>query len=125
MINFSHFITKILQLVWSEEFDGNALDTSKWNVMDENLGVNNEQQYYRPGNVAVSGGHLVITARNEPFGGQRYTSGRIWTQYKYTKQYGCVQGRMRVPMATGMWPAFWMLGEDIDDGWWEICGSMA
>lgn len=84
--------------------------------MDENLGVNNEQQYYRPNNVDVSDGNLIITAKKESFGGQGYTSGRIWTQYKYTKQYGCIQGRMKVPLSMGMWPAFWMLGHDIDDG---------
>lgn len=114
-----------LQLIWSDEFDGDGLDESKWEYQ---LGVqdvyvngttstgpkywgNNEQQYYTKEAVTVSDGTLKITAErkdNLPEG-RKYTSARISTRDRGYWTYGYFEARMKLPLGTGMWPAFWML----------------
>jgi len=114
------------ELVWSDEFDGTSLNTSKWNYENGNLGVNNEKQYYQTANVSVTGGNLVITARKQSVGGQPYTSGRINTGGKFTQRYGRIEARMKLPGVQGLWPAFWMLGANIGDPnvGWPKCGEI-
>ncbi len=114
------------QLVWSDEFDGNSLNTQKWNYENGNLGVNNERQYYQTDNVSVSNGNLVITARRQSVGGQPYTSGRINTGGKFTQRYGRIEARIKLPAVQGLWPAFWMLGANIGDPnvGWPKCGEI-
>jgi len=75
---------------------------------------NNELQFYtdRTENVTVQNGFLIITARKEAFNGASYTSGRIQTKGKLQQLYGRIETRMRLPFGKGMWPAFWMLGDD-------------
>ncbi len=107
------------KLVWSDEFDGTALDTSKW-TCETGTGNNGwgnwEQQYYRAENATVGGGYLTITAKKESYGGMRYTSARLKTQGKFSFTYGKVEARMRLPGITGSWPAFWMLPENLFQG---------
>lgn len=114
------------QLVWSDEFDGSSLNTSKWNYENGDLNVNNEQQYYSSSNVSVSGGNLVITARQQSMGGKPYTSGRINTGGKFTQRYGRIEARIKLPAVQGLWPAFWMLGANIGDPnvGWPKCGEI-
>ena len=119
-------------LVWSDEFDGNSLNTSNWTVEtgtgDWGWG-NNEQQYYRnsPENIEVSDGTLKIHAlkRDNPIGGKYYTSGRMKTAGKQSFLYGKIEARMKLPRFQGAWPAFWMLGDSINRGTgWPACGEM-
>jgi beta-glucanase (GH16 family) len=111
-------------LVWSDEFDGNTLDTSKWVVENRNDGVNNELEYYLPPNVSVSNGNLVLTARQQLFGGQPYSSGKITSFGKFSTQYGRIEASIKMPMGAGMWPAFWMLGTNINVVNWPTCGEI-
>ncbi|HEU4775776.1 MAG TPA: family 16 glycosylhydrolase [Telluria sp.] len=114
-------------LAWSDEFNGTALDTSKWNIeVNGNGGGNNELQYYtsRPENVRVTGGELVIEARREAYMGKQYTSGRITTQNKASWQFGRMEARMKIPTGKGTWPAFWMLGNSISSVGWPASGEI-
>jgi len=87
---------------------------------------NNELQYYtdRPENVVVENGMLVITAREESFEGASYTSARITTQNLFEQQYGRFEARIRLPLGKGLWPAFWLLGNDCDQNPWPNCGEI-
>ncbi len=114
-------------LAWADEFNGTALDTSKWNIeVNGNGGGNNELQYYtaRPENIRVTGGALVIEARKESYLGKQYTSGRITTQNKASWQYGRMEARMKIPTGKGTWPAFWMLGNAISSVGWPASGEI-
>ncbi|MDB5126866.1 family 16 glycosylhydrolase [Mucilaginibacter sp.] len=115
---------RALTLVWSDEFNGSSVDGSKWNIDNGNPNVNNEKEYYSPGNVAVTGGNLVITAKNQSMGGQPYTSGKITTAGKFTVKYGRIEARIKLPAFQGSWPAFWMLGSNIGQVNWPQCGEI-
>jgi beta-glucanase (GH16 family) len=112
------------QLVWSDEFNGSSLNTGNWNIDVGNPGVNSEQEYYQAANITETGGNLVITARQQSVGGQPYTSGKIETSGKFSTEYGRIEARMALPMVTGTWPAFWMLGTDIGTVGWPNCGEI-
>jgi beta-glucanase (GH16 family) len=127
------------QLAWSDEFDGAAgapVDGSKWVADTGGQGWGNkERQYYTPGtqNASLDGaGRLVITARAEPqsssyrcwYGSCRYTSARLKTKTRYEPTYGRVEARIRIPRGQGLWPAFWMLGADIDSVDWPRSGEI-
>jgi len=109
-------------LVLQDEFDKDGeIDTTIWNfdIGDGSAeGIpgwgNNELQYYtdRPQNVTVQNGFLLITAQREDFEGAEYTSARIQTKGKFQQQYGRFEARIRMPYGQGMWPAFWLLGDD-------------
>src|SRR5699024_3771716 len=106
------------KLVWSDEFDENQLDTSVWSYRigtGSNGWGNNELEYYtdRKENLFLSSGLLTIEARKEKFQGQEYTSARIATQNKKTFTYGRVDIRAKLPVGQGIWPALWMLGNNI------------
>ncbi|PRC90708.1 glycoside hydrolase family 16 protein [Solimicrobium silvestre] len=104
------------QLIWSDEFNNTSLDSSKWSLESGGDGWgNNELEYYTAGdNASVSDGYLTITARQQSYGGLNYTSSRLITKGKAYWTYGKVEARIKLPYGQGMWPAFWMLGEDID-----------
>ncbi len=119
------------QLVWSDEFEGTELDNSKWSYQTgtgteyglESWG-NNEEQYYREENVKVEEGNLVITARQQSFGGKGYTSGRIRTLGKGDWTYGRVEFRAKMPRGQGLWAAVWMLPTDEVYGGWAASGEI-
>ena len=109
------------QLVWSDEFNGSSLDTSKWSYETGGSGWgNNELQYYtdRTDNAYVSDGALHIKAKRESYGGKNYTSARLNTNGKFTFTYGYVEARLALPSNQGIWPAFWMLGANIGSVGW-------
>lgn len=117
------------RLVWRDEFEGNAL-SSDW-VFDLGDGCptlcgwgNNELQWYRRENVRVENGHLIIQARQENAGGRNYTSSRIKTQGRQSFQFGRVDIRAALPKGQGIWPALWMLGDNIDQVGWPRCGEI-
>lgn len=115
---------KTYQLVWSDEFNGDHLDTTVWNYeIGGNGWGNNELEYYQPNNVTMENGNLVITAKKERVGGRIYTSSRITTQGKKEFTYGRIEARMKFPVAMGFWPAFWMLGSDIPTVGWPKSGE--
>ncbi|WP_051226672.1 RICIN domain-containing protein [Butyrivibrio sp. MC2013] len=116
-------------LVWSDEFNSGSLDTSKWTCEIGNGSGgwgNNELEYYtdRSENVAVRDGSLVITARKENYNGYNYTSARLKTQDKFRFTYGHVEARIALPSGNGIWPAFWMLGQNIGSVGWPRCGEI-
>lgn len=117
-------------LVWSDEFDGAANtspDATKWTFdigRGDNGWGNEELQTYTnsTNNVAHDGeGNLVITAIRT---GDNFTSGRIKTQGLYAKAYGRFEARLKTPYGPGLWPAFWLLGENIETVTWPQCGEL-
>ncbi|MFM9006837.1 MAG: family 16 glycosylhydrolase [Flavobacteriales bacterium] len=115
------------QLIWSDEFSGESLNTNNWAYAYGNGGWgNNEWQYYTNAaeNIEVSNGALKITARHEGTGPTEYTSARIITKDRFEFQYGKVEARMKLPLGQGLWPAFWTLGANIDDVSWPRCGEI-
>jgi len=112
------------QLIWSDEFNGSSVDQTKWNIDVGNPGVNNEEEYYQSANATETGGNLVITARQQSVGGQPYTSAKLNTSGKFSVQYGRIEARIKLPMVTGTWPAFWMLGNNINTVGWPNCGEI-
>lgn len=119
------------RLVWSDEFDGASLDTASWTheLGDGSAqGIpgwgNNEEQFYREENTSIANGNLIIEARQETFGGKRYTSSRIKTQAKRFFRFGKIEARAKLPRGQGMWPAIWMLGEIISTTSWPASGEI-
>lgn len=117
-------VKPVYALVWSDEFDGSSVDTTKWGFDKGNLNVNNEKEYYQSQNATVSGGNLLITAKKESVGGQPYTSARMSTFGKFAPTYGRIEARIKLPLGQGMWPAFWMLGNNIATVSWPQCGEL-
>jgi beta-glucanase (GH16 family) len=113
-------------LVWHDEFNGATL-SNDW-VYDIGTGNggwgNNELQYYTNQNATVSGGVLQITAKQEAMGGQNYTSSRIKTQGVQSWKYGRIDIRAALPKGQGIWPALWMLGDNITSVSWPACGEI-
>ena len=114
-------------LIWQDEFEAAELDPEKWVMEIGGHGWgNNEYQFYtdRPENVRLEDGQLVIEARDEFFIRRNYTSGRIKTQGLFTFTYGRIEARMKLPYGQGIWPAFWMLGDNVDEDGWPLCGEI-
>lgn len=122
-------------LVWHDEFngpDGTLPAADKWDAVVNDSGYgNNELEYYtrRPANLHMRGGNLVLTARKESFTGpdgqsRAYTSARIETRSKFNVQYGRIEARIKVPAGQGLWPAFWLLGQDFSSRGWPNCGEI-
>jgi beta-glucanase (GH16 family) len=119
------------ELVWADEFDGTLLDRRSWTPEVMPDPHNEELQYYTDrvdaedgANAWVEDGWLVIEARREDFAHRRYTSARLITKGKREFQYGRFEARIRQPGEVGMWPAFWLLGGNIDEVGWPRCGEI-
>lgn len=115
------------KLVWSEEFNGQELNQDIWNF---ELGDgcpklcgwgNNERQIYTTTNHRFEDGKLIIRANKEE---DRYTATRITTQGKKSFQYGRIEARVKLPQGEGLWPAFWLLGNNITEVGWPRCGEI-
>jgi beta-glucanase (GH16 family) len=118
-------------LVWSDEFDGpsgSAPDPAVWRPDVGGDGWGNEQLEYntdRTENAALDGeGRLAITARREAYGGNAYTSARLTTLGTLSVGPGRVEADLRMPAGTGLWPAFWLLGDDFPQVGWPACGEI-
>lgn len=113
------------QLVWQDEFTNGIGPDWVFETGNGSSGWgNNELQYYRSQNASVQNGQLVITARQENFGGYNYTSARMKTQGRKSFKYGRIEARMALPSGQGLWPAFWMLGTNINSVGWPACGEI-
>ena len=122
-------------LTWSDEFtaaNGSLPDSSKW-VMETggNGWGNNELESYtnRAQNAHVQDGNLVITAIKETYTGpdgimRQYTSARLKTAGLFEQKYGRFEARIKITQGQGMWPAFWMLGNNIGTAGWPACGEI-
>ena len=111
-------VAKFENLVWQDEFESDGQpNLANWGYdigTGENGWGNNELQFYteRPDNVTVQNGILVITAKEEDYNGSSYTSARLLTKGKFEQTHGRFEARIRVPYGKGLWPAFWLLGDD-------------
>ena len=120
------------KLMWEDNFDKPLLNEMQhWTIeVDGNGGGNNELQYYRRENISIeqhtSGVNcLVISAKKENFGGRVATSGRLVTRGKVAAKYGKIEARIKLPStANGLWPAFWLMGEDFPTVGWPRCGEI-
>lgn len=114
-------------LAWSDEFNETNINTSNWKFETGGDGWgNNELEYYtnRPENARIENGNLVVEARKENYNGMNYTSARLKSQGLKNWTYGKVEARMKLPAGQGVWPAFWMLGENISQVSWPKCGEI-
>jgi beta-glucanase (GH16 family) len=122
-------------LVWSDEFNGpngSSVDASKWVAETGGDGWGNKElEYYtaRTKNAYTQDGNLVIKASREKYTGadgvaRDFTSARLKTQGKFSQAYGRFEARIKIPRGEGMWPAFWMLGDDIGKVGWPACGEI-
>ena len=123
------------KLVWSDEFnapDDSPVDSSKWVLETGGNGWGNQElEYYtaRRENAVQKGGNLAIKAREEKFTGpdgvtRNYTSARLKTEGKFSQKYGRFEARIKIPRGQGIWPAFWLLGDDIGKSGWPKCGEI-
>ena len=121
------FVPDGYELLWSDEFDGDSLDAASWTPEQGGHGWgNNELQYYtsREENVCVRDGKLVIRAVRENYEHAPVTSARLITLGKFDFQYGYIVASIKLPKtADGLWPAFWMMGNDIKQIGWPNCGE--
>ena len=127
--------------VWSDEFNGTAgqpPDPSKWRFVTGNLvgQENHEIEYYcsphgsnppecdphHPNAFEDGNGHMVLRAERNAAG--EWTSARMTTAGLKYFQYGRIEARMKLPVGTGLWPSFWMLGADFDKVGWPASGSV-
>ena len=133
-------------MVWSDEFDSDQIDASKWGFDTDCWGGGNEErQCYtdKPENAAIEDGKLVITARKEKATGpalppylrssaedpeakttKPFTSARMTTKGKASWRYGRIDVRAKLPLGQGIWPAIWMLPEDNSYGSWATSGEI-
>ena len=125
----------VWSLVWSDDFDGpngSTVDSSKWSFDIGGKGWgNNELETYtsRTANADLEGGALVIKTLQETLTGpdgitRNYTSARLLTKTKFMQKYGRFEARLKIPYGQGLWPAFWMLGDNIQTAHWPNCGEI-
>ncbi len=117
------------KLVWEDEFEGNEINKNWWTheIGNGNNGWgNNELEYYTDSknNSRVENGNLIIEARNDSWNGHKYTSARMVTKDKISTSYSRTDIRAKLPYGQGIWPALWMLGNNINKIGWPACGEI-
>lgn len=119
-------------LVWQDLFDADELNLSRWNIeVNGDGGGNNELQYYtdreknvRLGDDGCGNGCLILTACRENYAGKKFTSGRVNSKKRIAFTHGKMEASIKLPStANGLWPAFWMMGNDYDNVGWPRCGE--
>lgn len=146
VVNQMMYQDQTWNLVWNDEFDGSTLDATKWDYQTgtgSDYGLdgwgNNEQEYYQADNLTVADGKMTIEAKadsNNP-ANKPYTSARIRTMKSindsvnpdgklYAKKYGKIEAKIKMPIGSGFWPAFWMLpvAKDNPYGQWAASGEI-
>jgi hypothetical protein len=120
-----------MEFVWNDEFDGKALDYSKWEAEVNAFGGGNQElQLYtdQKENLRIEGGHLVLEARKDKpdISGtvREYSSGRIRSKYRGDWMYGKFEIRAKLPGGQGVWPAIWMLPTENVYGTWAASGEI-
>lgn len=114
-------------LIWQDEFDGPKIDRTRWQLDVGYTGAANaELEIYtdRPENAYIENNCLVIAAREEAYQNYRYTSARLKTHGLHSWTYGRLEARIKIPTGQGIWPAFWMLGDDVKALGWPECGEI-
>lgn len=115
------------ELVWQDEFEGDDINLDYWShEIGGNGWGNAEAQYYSndPKNSFIEDGYLVIQALEEKVGGKLYSSARLITRDKVEVEYGRVEARIQIPYGEGIWPAFWMLGNNLGRKGWPDAGEI-
>jgi beta-glucanase (GH16 family) len=116
-----------MNIVWSDEFSGAAINTNIW-TYDTGAGGwgNNELENYtsRTNNAFVANGLLHIVGRQETLGSSSYTSARMKSQGRFSFTYGRLEWRAQLPYGVGLWPALWLLGNNIGAVGWPDCGEI-
>ena len=115
------------EMIWSDEFDGPNINKNVWTYDIGGAGWGNgELQHYtsRPENAFIEDGKLVIQALRESYKGNQFTSARLLTQGRFAFKYGTLEARIKMPnIANGLWPAFWLLGNNFGPIEWPFCGE--
>ncbi len=120
------------ELVWQDNFDGTVLnETDNWTIEVMGDGGNAEYQWYQRPNISVgkdpesNENCLIITIKKEDVNNRKFTSGRLKTSGKVAFKYGKIEARIKLPKtANGLWPAFWMMGDDYPSVGWPKCGEI-
>jgi len=125
------------ELVWSDEFTGEEIDSAKWKFdigngfHNENGDFiagwgNSEKQYYtgRNVNARLENSSLIIEARREYYGDCAFTSAKLKTQGLFSQAYGKFEFRAKLPVGRGVWPALWLLPETHTYGGWAASGEI-
>lgn len=115
-------------VVWQDEFDGTEIDTETWIWDVGGFGFGNGQMEYntsRAKNSYIDNGSLVIEAFREDHFGNEFTSARLNTQGRFAFKYGSLEARIKMPNTeNGLWPAFWLLGNNFPGIDWPHCGEV-
>ena len=120
------------RLVWQDLFDADVINPFRWNIEISGSGNGNaELQYYTDSenNVRLGddgeGNHcLILTARREKYGAHDFTSGRVNSSNFVAFTHGKIEASIKLPRtADGLWPAFWMMGNDYTSVGWPACGE--
>lgn len=115
------------KLIFEDHFDGDTLNLDNWHIDTTGHGHgNNEDQHYtdRDKNVFVKDSLLHLVAYKEPYKHRFYTSGKINSRNKIDVGYGKIEFRAKLPKGKGTWPAIWMLGKNINEVGWPMCGEI-
>lgn len=116
---------KFTKLILDEDFNEGKINRDLW---DFEIGFirNHEPQYYtdRPENAYIEDGMLKIVTRREEYEGAHYTSASLNTMGKFSFCYGRAEMRAKLPYSKGLWPAFWMMGENFPEVDWPHCGEI-
>ena len=120
------------KLVWQDLFDDGQLNPLRWNIeVNGDGGGNSELQYYTDsernvhvGDDGEGNGCLILTARREDYKNKKFTSGRLNSMNFVTFTHGKIEASIKLPKtANGLWPAFWMMGNDWQSVGWPKCGE--
>jgi len=119
------YLDQVWVCTWADEFNGDAVDESKWTFQDGGYGGGNQEvQYYTRDNTVVEDGKLKITAKVESMGGKNYTSSRLHSQYKANFKYQRILVSAKMPSGRGTWPAIWMMPTMSVYGGWPRSGEI-